>query len=98
LEISPRLREEWDERFVVPFVKDYHLFNTFCVTWPFVVLSFSKTSSIYNTSSFKPSSFVVHVFNSFKVSYHLYSKGSPPKMMNMGIVACNLGKQISKLG
>ncbi len=43
LEIGPRLREERDERFVVPLIKDYHLFSTFRVAWPFVVLSSSKT-------------------------------------------------------
>lgn len=31
LEIGPRLREERDERFVVPLIKDYHLFSTFRV-------------------------------------------------------------------
>jgi hypothetical protein len=98
LKIGPRLREEWNEIFVVLYTKYYHLFSTFCVAWPFVVLSYSKTWSIYNTSFFTPFSFVMHVFNSFKVFYHLHPKGFFLKMMNMGIIACNLGKKISKLG
>jgi hypothetical protein len=43
LEIGPRVREEWDEIFVVLHIKNYHLFNTFFVACPFVLLSYSKT-------------------------------------------------------
>ncbi len=65
LEIGPKLKEEWDEIFAVIYIKDYHLFNTFFVARPFVVLSYSKIWSIYNTSFFTPLSFVVQFLQSF---------------------------------
>lgn len=74
LRLGLRLGEEWNVGLGVPFIIKYYLLNTFHVAWPSIVFNSTKVGSLWNTTFCAPSSFVVLVFNSFKIFYNLSLK------------------------
>lgn len=57
----------WGSGVKLPSIKDFHCFRTFGITCPSIFLKHVITSSFCNVTLYVPSSFDVHVLNSFKV-------------------------------
>lgn len=66
------LRKEWDKWIVILFIKDYFLLNIFLVAWSYVTSNCSQIWSLCNIDLFTPSSFIMPILNSFKVSPNLF--------------------------
>jgi hypothetical protein len=87
---------EWDKRLAILFIKDYFLLSILLVAWPYVTFSCFKIWSLCNINLFTPSSFIMPILNSFKVSPNLVLKLSFEKL-SLGTCVMKKSDSNSKL-
>ncbi len=66
------LGKKWDKWFAILFIKGYFLSSIFLVAWPYVTFNCFKILWLCNIDLSTPSSFIMPILNSFKVSPNLF--------------------------